>query len=531
VKTLRPIAALLLAGLVAGVVQMAAPQATAAAGAGPAAARTPSTVTADALPTWQINGVVWDTVTVGDTVYATGNFTKARPPGTASGDPAEVDRKNLLAFNLTTGVVTSFAHTLNKPGRRIVASPDGTRIYVGGEFTTVDGKRRSVAAFDVATGDLVSRFAPVTHGRVLAVAATASTVYLGGEFVTVNTVKRTRLAAVSARTGALTRWKPTADYAVHALLVSDSRVIAGGRFQKLNGKAKVGVGALSAATGTSATWTSRPIPSRRGGNYSMVTDLVLSAGVVYGTADGEGHHWFDGRFAAKASNGALVWLDNCYGATYSAFVSGSVLYTVGHAHDCSSLGAFGETRPYTYHRALAETTGANRHDRTPGAVGAHYSHPPTPSLLNWFPTLNAGTFTGQLQAAWAVTGNRSYVALAGEFTTVNGQAQQGLTRFAVRSIAPDATGPASSSTLTPSLTSTSAGVKVTWTRTWDRDDANLTYTVLRDGDAIATITTRSVFWSLTSLSYTDPDALSGTYRIRVSDPSGNTVLSGSASLG
>ena len=42
---------------------------------------TVSTVTSDALPTAQVNGVVWDQVIVGNTVYVTGSFTKARPPG------------------------------------------------------------------------------------------------------------------------------------------------------------------------------------------------------------------------------------------------------------------------------------------------------------------------------------------------------------------------------------------------------------------------------------------------------------------
>ena len=61
------------------------------ASAGPATADTrppsgtPATVSADPLPTWQINGVVWSQVVVGNTVYATGSFTKARPPGVAAG--------------------------------------------------------------------------------------------------------------------------------------------------------------------------------------------------------------------------------------------------------------------------------------------------------------------------------------------------------------------------------------------------------------------------------------------------------------
>ena len=46
---------------------------------------TPATVAADGLGTVQVNGVVWSMVTVGNTVYATGSFTNARPAGAAAG--------------------------------------------------------------------------------------------------------------------------------------------------------------------------------------------------------------------------------------------------------------------------------------------------------------------------------------------------------------------------------------------------------------------------------------------------------------
>ena len=58
--------------------------------------RSPTTVTADALPTWQINGVVWSQAIVGNTVYVTGSFTKARPPGVAVGGAGEVDGQQHL---------------------------------------------------------------------------------------------------------------------------------------------------------------------------------------------------------------------------------------------------------------------------------------------------------------------------------------------------------------------------------------------------------------------------------------------------
>jgi hypothetical protein len=498
-------------------------------------AGTPATASADVLPTWQVNGVVWDTVTIGNTVYATGSFSRARPPGTKAGDPSQVVRRNLLAFDIRTGVVTSFRHDLNAQGRRLAASPDGKTLYVGGDFTRVDTTkpRYRLAAFDLTTGTTKSGFKPRVNGVVRGITATSAKVFIGGDFTAVSGKARTRLASVRATTGAPYAWAPKADRGVYALAMApgNTRVIVGGRFQKLNGAKKVGVGALNATSGRAVTWTSRPIPTRKDStHYSYVTDLVVSGGVVYGTADGESLHWFDGRFAAKASNGNLVWLDNCYGATYSAFVRGTVFYSVGHAHDCRSIKAFPETKPRTHHRALAETTYATGRDSTPPGANSNYSKQPVPSLLHWFPTINAGTYTGQNQGAWAITGNASYIALAGEFTKVNGKAQQGLTRFGSKAVAPNKTGPVSSTGLVPKVSSTQRGVvHLAYKRTWDYDNVLLTYQISRDEAPIHSARYKSNFWYLKGLSYDDKGLVPGsthTYKITVKDPFGNTRYSG-----
>ena len=57
----------------------------------------PPTVSADPLPTVQINGVVWQQVTVGNIVYATGSFSTARPAGVAAGGAGQVTRNILRA--------------------------------------------------------------------------------------------------------------------------------------------------------------------------------------------------------------------------------------------------------------------------------------------------------------------------------------------------------------------------------------------------------------------------------------------------
>ena len=69
--------------LTTGAVALALPG-TAQADSAPLAG-TPATVTADALPTVQIDGVAWAQTVVGNTVYVGGNFTTARPAGAAAG--------------------------------------------------------------------------------------------------------------------------------------------------------------------------------------------------------------------------------------------------------------------------------------------------------------------------------------------------------------------------------------------------------------------------------------------------------------
>ncbi|MFC4911006.1 LamG-like jellyroll fold domain-containing protein [Actinomadura gamaensis] len=498
---------------------------------------TPPTVSADPLPTVQVNGVVWSMATVGDTVYATGDFSKARPAGAPAGQQ-EVARSNLLAFSLSTGqLVTSFDHTLNGQGLRVVASPDGKRVYVGGEFTTVDGKPHTrLAAFDTATGQLVDAFKPDVSAKVRGIAATATTVYFGGNFFNVNGQGRTRLAAVKASDGSNLPWAPKADDdEVMALAIAPKGgILVGGRFQTINGEPHVGVGEVDPTSGATLPFEARPVPAKQGTNFSYVTDLQVQGDTVYGAADGEGHHWYDGRFAAKADDGKLVWIDNCYGATYSMLPRGKTIYSVSHAHDCTSLGDFRETNPVTWHRALAETADPTGVDHAPPASNSNYSRQPIPSLMHWFPTLAPGTFTKQGQAAWAVTGNDDYIALGGEFPSVNGQAQQGIVRFASRAKAPNKAGPkadgwAAPNGPAPTATPLPGGrVRVGWQTTWDMDDPALTYEVLRDGAStpVGSITRTSTFWSRPTVAFIDKTAAPGvehTYEVRAKDASGNAA--------
>ena len=111
---------------------------------------TPVTVSDDALPAPQINGVVWSQAMIGNFVYVGGSFSNARPAGSPAGQNT-VARGNFLAFNVTTGqLMTNVTHSFNAQVRSVFASPDKTKLYVAGEFTTVNGQtRRRIAEFTV----------------------------------------------------------------------------------------------------------------------------------------------------------------------------------------------------------------------------------------------------------------------------------------------------------------------------------------------------------------------------------------------
>ncbi len=108
------------------------------------------------------------------------------------------------------------------------------------------------------------------------------------------------------------------------------------------------------------------------------------------------------------------------------------------------LGLWPDTTPRTrYQPATAmTTTSSGIKNKGPSQYGWDYRSLDTSTMLQWYPTLGVGTVSGQSQAAWSVTSGAGYVALGGEFPTVDGRPQQGLTRYALRSAkATDKVGP------------------------------------------------------------------------------------------
>lgn len=503
------------AGIVGLVVALAVPltgvlPGTTAAAAGPTAA----TMTADHLPTWQTDGIVWASEYVNGVVYVGGAFSNVRPPGAAPGSQ-QTPRANFAAFDAVTGALLpcapSFTLGTGTPTvRSLEASPDGTRLYVGGSFSGVNGTGvANLVSLNTSNCALTATSAfrrPSVTAAVRSVSASATTVYFGGDFGTVDGQTRTRFASVTSA-GVLTSASVSLNATVRAVVAAPEagRVFIGGDFSTVNGASVRGLVALNATTGAVVQTFPGWIP-----NNSVVRVMTRDATNFYVGAEGTGGGVFDGRIAGVIATGAQIWKDNCLGATMALAVHQDVLYSGSHAHDCSTTpGGFPDGRR---HHLLAQPTNELR-------------------LLPWFPDTNGGIGEALGPRTMVTAGNQLWVG--GEFTTVNGVAQQGLTRFA--------TSPDTGYVNAPILNATSqmAGkVKIAWTAGYDRDDDAITYELFRVGTTapIYTTTVNSREWNRPRLFFVDniPPGQTASYNIRTSDgtnvsPKGATVTVTSSS--
>lgn len=297
------------------------------------------------------------------------------------------------------------------------------------------------------------------------------------------------------------------------------------------------MGSLSVATGSSLPWAANLTIRNGGSSDSAITSLRTDGQQIYGSGFAFGSGNFEGTFAADPLTGNITVVNDCHGDTYDVLPVGPVLYSVGHAHDCRWIRSFPDTSPRVrWQRALAQTITPATTNIGPDNYGWNYNGLPASAVLHWFPQVDSGSYTGQTQGGWSLAGNTSYVAMGGEFPKVNGVAQQGLVRMAVKDLAPNRRGPTYATKPdrpVPATTATSpkrGSISVTFGTAWDYDNRSLTYEVFRDGGTTPVYTTKidTNFWTLPSASFLDtglPVGSTHTYQVRIKDPFGNTLWS------
>ncbi len=455
-------------------------------------------------PMWQTNGIVYALEASGGRVYAGGTFSTVRPPGAASGTQ-EVTRTRLAAFDANTGaLVTSFNHTLNGNVFAIAASPDGQTIYVGGDFTTVNGQTRNrIAAFNAQTGALTSWSSSVWQ-RVAAIDVSPTGVYIGGAFTTAGGRSVQRVAMLSPITGqASATFNTAADAYVYSIALSHdfSKLYIAGTFNTLNGdNGYYAAGVVDSATGDTLPFGATSVVTRPSPGCLVHIKVVRTdENGAYWGAEGTGGGCFDGTFGSN-HDGSLKWVSRCLGATQAIQPLKDELFTGAHAHDCAAdqpedPDAFPET---------GWARGLSRHFLSRSLATGH--------MGNWYPTANGGIGEGLGPRVMATDGTQLFVG--GEFTSINGSPQQSLARF--NPAAGDQAVP--SQPVAPTAVARGDGkVSVFVQAPLDSDDPDLTVRLFRGNDTtpIATKQVRSLFWRRPIVAFVDNDRPIGsnqTYR-------------------
>ena len=386
-----------------------------------------------ALPTAQIDGVVWDQAVVGNTVYVVGEFTNARPAGAAAGEN-ESPRYNAMAYDITTGALLDWAPKVNGKISSVEASADGSTIYLGGNFTSVNDE----TVYRVAAVDAAGKRKPLgasANGAVMdmELSPDGSTLYMSGSFTQLNSSSRQRAGAVDLKTNKVTSFAPQVDdFMVRSITVAtdNSAVAIGGSFTSVGGSSD-GYGVAILEKDGSLRHTNITSVVRNAGRDSGFMSLKSDSRGVYAVAYSQ-EGAFEGMFRASWTGGDIDLMADCHGDTYDVLPTSDVIYIASHSHDCSNIGGFSDgEQSGTYHHAVGFSSTATGTVKSNSVWGyTDFAGQPAPTQYNGFlPGFATGSYTGLTQAVWTVEGNGQYIVYGGEFLAVNGTPQQGLVRF------------------------------------------------------------------------------------------------------
>jgi hypothetical protein len=415
--------------------------------------------------TVQVDGRVNAILPVGDRIYLGGEFTHVNG----------VQRNYLAAVDASTGQLTSWAPSANARVRALAASPDGGRIYAGGSFSQVNGLARwRLVSLDAATGTVDPNWKPTADSGVHTLAIYGNRLYVGGSFLSIDGQSRRQLALLDRTTGTVDPgWTPAANgNFVRSLVVSPdgSKVYAGGDFTGISGQARPYLASLDANTGV-PDGSFRP-PSPNG----EIFGLALSGGRIFTAEGGPG-----GAMAAyDAATGARAWRYSADGDAESITTLGNRVYVAGHF----------------------ELVGSQARD-------AFAAFDPTTGALdpNWTPVAEpVGT------DVWALASDapRGRVYAGGDFTGISGQDRQRFAQFSDPLVGPGTTSPETTIVSGPSGAVNTAS-------------ASFTFSSSTAGSTFECSLDNATFQSCTSpQGYTGLADGQHTFAVRATDTAGNT---------
>ncbi len=443
----------------------------------------------DPNATTAVQSEVWAIEQVGNTIYVGGKFLAV------TGGTATFDQPFLAAFHADSGKwISWWRPELNGSVYALQASADGSKLFVGGDFTEVNGAtHEALVVLNPATGNVVPWSTEVSSdGRAVirAMDAAGPWIYIGGSFRTATDsagVARTvnHAARMNVNTGALDlAWRPVVQGGgVWGMAVSPDlpRVYLAGFFTAVDNTAGTGW-----AAGVDST-TGAPVPGimhvSNTTGFEYQHDVEVANGLVFiGGSQHNVHVYRESDFELLKTHmtrngGDIQDMELVGDRVYVTCHCFNFNYEFDGLQNWPSPDPNAIERPVRAVMALDATTGAQDPDFYVDLTGS------------------AG--------AWAVHGNESDGCLwvGGDMTTSGGTPTDALVRLCDEA----GPGPAAGPRLTPPPPTSCAATAVA------NNDVNLTwpavefadyYVIYRNGSWLARI-------PATQLSYLDTTPVVG----------------------
>ena len=295
-------------------------------------------------------GEIWDIEVIGNRAFYVGSFSSVR--NNAPGNTTNYTQSQIVAFNLDTGLVdANFRPTITGSLLSVEASPDGSKLFVSGAFSAINGvAKQNVASLNLTTGAPLSTFNMTTDGRVGEIAVSNSTVYMGGAFTRVNGQPRRALGAVDITTGALvTNFVNDLSGGVgtggalgvqRMVLSHDMRtlvVVHTGR--QVNGQDRYGVALINASTNQLLPWSTRlwqdNLQFVGGIQRAYAADISPDDSYfVVGSGSGGDRPPINDTIVRFPLNGGAnvepTWISRLFDSVYSLAVTEQGVYAGGH---------------------------------------------------------------------------------------------------------------------------------------------------------------------------------------------------------
>jgi len=207
---------------------------------------------------WHPTGAVHASVSGNGVVYLGGKL-----DGTGGIAAVNADTGNLL-----------WMVPANNDVRALALSPDGSTLYAGGAFTTVNGAtHKHVAALKVSDHSVIATFKGAAAGTVRDLVASGTDLYVAGKITTVGGVAHRGIGAVNAATGKVdAAFTVQADNDVLGLALAGTRLIMSGSFTHINGAVRNELASVDLSTNTLTGWTPAKLCSACDQYWDVQTD-------------------------------------------------------------------------------------------------------------------------------------------------------------------------------------------------------------------------------------------------------------------